>query len=255
MQRLNNRRGSSPVGIIVGLVVLALVGGGIWYYVSDPFHTHVNQAWKQGTKWTAENIKNDPVGYLTWALDEVVKTEGKLKTSEISLRTEMNKSARALEKQTADKSQYELLLTKLKDAYTTASEQKKWPTKVGEVELNEKELKRRIVQCNDKIKNTADLVDNYTKTSKSLGDKLDEIEAKLTDLDKLKNKLSTSKEIAEANKSVEDIGAIGDQLNSIIDSSKALEESAKPTGVEDMIKPSGDAKVDDEFSKIMGKSK
>ena len=155
MQKLNNRRGSSVVGLIVGLVVLLLVAGGIWYLVSKPFQTHVNQSLTQATQWTAENIKKDPVGYLTWALAEVGKTQDKLQASELSLRTKKNTTARALEKQTADKSQYEKLLGEFKAAYTTAAGEKKWPTMVRGMEFDEMHLKRKIVECNDKIKNTA----------------------------------------------------------------------------------------------------
>ncbi|MEI8376261.1 MAG: hypothetical protein WCJ35_25860 [Planctomycetota bacterium] len=257
MQKLNNRRGSSLVGVIVGLIVLALVGGGIWYFVSKPFKTHVNQGWDQATKWTPENIKKDPVGYLTCALDEVGKTEDKLKASELSLKTKKNATARALEKHTADKSQYEKLLTEFKEAYTTATEQKKWPARVRNTRFDdEMGLKRKIVECSDKIKLTESLVDTYTKTDKVIGDKLGEIEGKLTEVDKLKNKLSTNMEIAKVNQSVDDLGSIGDQLNAIVDTSSALAKTAEEgASVTDMIKPSGDARVDDEFSKIMGKSK
>ena len=157
MQNLNNRRGSSPVGIIVALIVLALVVGGIWFFVSKPFQTHVTQAYNQATQWTPENIKKDPVGYLTWALAEVGKTEDKLQASELSLRTKKNKTERALEKQTADQSQYEKLLTEFKEAYTTAAQKKKWPARVRGTEFDEMHMKRKIVECNDKIKNTADL--------------------------------------------------------------------------------------------------
>ena len=99
----------------------ALVAGSIWFFVSKPFQTHVNQAFNQATQWTPENIKKDPVGYLTWALAEVGKTEDKLQASELSLKTKKNATARALEKHTADQSQYEKLLTEFKEAYTTAA--------------------------------------------------------------------------------------------------------------------------------------
>ena len=256
MQNLNNRRGSSAVGIIVGLIVLALVAGGIWFFVSKPFQTHVKEGWKGATQWTPENIKKDPVGYLGWALDEVGKTQERLQAIELSLRTKKNATARALEKNTADKSDYEKLLTELIGAYKTAAEQKKWPAKIRNTEFDEMGLKRKIVECNSKIKNTDTLVEAYSKTDKLIGDKLGEIENKLADVEKLKNDLSTKIDLAKANESAEDIGSVGNQLNNIVDTTSALAATAeKGTSVESMIKPSGDAKVDDEFSKIMGKSK
>jgi len=253
MQTLNNRRGA-VAGIVVGLIVLLLIGGGIWFFVSKPFHQQVKDKFTQATQWTPENIKADPVGYLSSALEEVGQTEKKLQASELSLSTKKNTATRALEKQTADKSDYEKLLNDFKDAYTTASAQKKWPVRVRNSEFDEMGLKRKIVECNDKIKNTSELVDTYSKTEKVIGDKLAEIENKLADVTKLKNKLSTNIEIAKVNQSVEDIGAIGDQLNAIVDTSSALAKTAdQGTSVDQMIKPSGDSRVDDEFSKIMGK--
>ena len=115
---------------------------------------------------------------------------------------------------------------------------------------------RKIVECNDRIRNTKSLVDAYSKTGKVIDDKLGEIDAKLAEVEKLKNKLGTDMEIAKVNQSVEGIDAIGDQINSIVDTSKALAKSSdEGTSVAEMIKPTGDARVDDEFSKIMGKGK
>jgi hypothetical protein len=253
MQRLNNRRGSSVVGVIAAVVALILVAGGIWFLVSKPFHQQVKGALTQATQWTPENIKADPVGYLTYALEEVGRTEKKLQASELGLRTKKNAASRQLEKYTADKSDYEKLLADLKDAYSKASADNKWPTRFRNVEIDEKGMKRKIVECAGKIKNTGDLLETYSKSDKMLGDKLDEIESKMSDVEKLKSKLSTNIEMAKATESVEDIGSIGDQLNSIVDTSSALAKTADEANVDQLIKPSGDAKVDDEFSKIMGK--
>lgn len=256
MQKLNNRRGSSVIGLIVGLIVLALVVGGVWYFVSKPSRAKWDETVRQATQWTPENIKKDPVGYLNYALEEVGKTEDKLQASELSLRTKKNATARALEKNTSDKSDYDTLLTELKAAYNNAAADKKWPAQVRGAQLDEKDLKIRIVECGRKFDLASSLVDTYSKTDKVIGDKLDEIEGKLRDVEKLKDKLSTNMEIAKVNQSVDDIGSIGDQLNAIIDTSSALAATAdKGTSVESMIKPSGDARVDDEFSKIMGKKK
>lgn len=256
MHKFNERRGMLHLAPIVGLIVLLLIAGGIWYLLSKPFQTHVNQAYLGATQWTAENIKKDPVGYLAWALAEVGKTEDKLQASQLSLKTKQNGTSRALEKHTADQSQYEKLLGEFKDAYTAAATAKRWPAKVRNTEFDEMAMKRKIVECSDKIKNTASLVDTYSKTDKVISDKLAEIEGKLAEVDKLKNKLSTDMEIAKVNQSVEGIDSINDQLNAIVDTSTALAKTAEQgTSVADMIKPSGDARVDDEFAKIMGKSK
>ena len=73
--------------------------------------------------------------------------------------------------------------------------------------------------------NTAKLKPYTLKTCIISGDKLGEIEGKLAEVDKLKNKLSTNMEIAKVNQSVEGMDSIGDQLNSIVDTSSALTDT------------------------------
>jgi hypothetical protein len=255
MNQVQYRRGSSVVAVIVGIAVVLLIAGGIWYFVSKPFQTHVNQVYDKATQWTPENIKKDPVGYLTWALAEVDKTKDKLDASRLGLATKKNANTRVLKKQSADMSDYENLFKEFKDAYAKAGTEKHWPVTVRGKEFSEKAFKSATVECNAHIANTKVVVDTLTKTEKLIDDKLSEIEAKLSEVEQLKIKLSANLEIANANKSVEDIGSIGDQLNAIVDTSSALAKTTEENSVADMVKPSGDAHVEDEFSKIMGKGK
>jgi chromosome segregation ATPase len=253
MQRLNNRRGS-VMGIVVGLIVLLLIGGTIWFLVSKPFHSQVKGAFNQATQWTPENIKSDPVGYLTYALGEVGKTEKKLQASELGLRTRLNETTRPLDTNKAKKADFDKLLSELKAAYIAASSEKKWPAHVRGQQFDEIELKRKIVEYDGKLKDATDKVDVYSKTSKTITEKLGEVQDKLSEVEKLKNKLSTNMEIAKVNQSVDDIGSIDDQLNAIVDTSSALAKTAEDAKRgDDLLKPSGDTKTEDDFSKIMGK--
>ena len=73
------------------LIILAIVivGGGILFFYSKPFSTKVKEAARQATEWTSENIQKDPVGYLTWAMDECYATEEKLSASKLSMNTQL----------------------------------------------------------------------------------------------------------------------------------------------------------------------
>jgi chromosome segregation ATPase len=222
--------------------------------VSKPFQTEVKEGYRQATEWTAENIQKNPVGYLTWALEEVGKTEQKLQASVLSLKTKKNGAERALERNHADQTEYNKLLDEFKNAYRSASSPSSWPVTVRNASFEENALKRKIVECNDKLKNVGTLVETYTKTKNVIDRKLTELDGKLAEVIKLKNKLSTDLEIAKVNKSVEGIDSIGDQLNAIVDTTAALvSTSEEGTSVEEMIKPTGDQRVEDEFAKIMGK--
>jgi hypothetical protein len=210
----------------------------------------------EARQWTPENIKKDQVGYLTWALAEVGKTEDKLRASELSLTTKHNTTRRALERHKADLADYETLLAEFKEAYITASEQKKWPARVRSREYDEMTLKRRIVACDAQVKNAGLQVEAYAKTDKLIRDKQIEVEGKLAEVAKLKDKLSSTLEIARVNGSVDGIESIGDQLKASAGADTAVPMSAEEgMSVPDMIKPSGDAHDDDEFSKIIGKGK
>jgi len=236
---------------IIGVVGVLVVLGGIWFVLSKPFQTQVKETFRQGTEWTPENIQADPVGYLTWAQAETKKTEQKLEASVLSLRTKKNAAARSLEKNKADQADYEKLLAEFKEGYIAA--EGNFPVKIRGVEFEESGLKRKIVECNDKLENVTSLVGTYEKSKTTIDRKLGEIEQKMSEVTKLTNKLGTDLEIAKVNKSVEGIEGIGDTLNSIMDTTDALVSTAEDgISVEEMITPTGEMRVDDEFDKIMG---
>ncbi|HSH95275.1 MAG TPA: hypothetical protein VK968_14070 [Roseimicrobium sp.] len=82
---MNSRRKGSTLGIVIGVLAVLLVGGGIYYWVSDPGRTRMNEAWKQGTKWTPEQIAKDPVMYLNYVEAEANSALEKLKASKIAI--------------------------------------------------------------------------------------------------------------------------------------------------------------------------
>jgi len=248
------RRGSSKQTVIIALIVLIAVGLGAFFLVSKPFSTQVKEGYRQATEWTADNIQEDPVGYLTWALSEVDNTEQRLQASVLGLKTKKNAAVRALERNQADQTEYGKLLDEFRDTYRSASSGRSWPVTVRNASFEENALKRKVVECNDKLKNVSTLVETYTKTKNVIDRKLNELDGKLVEVVKLKNKLSTDLEIAKVNKSVEGIDSIGDQLDAIVDASEALvSTSEEGVDLEEMIKPTGDQRVEDEFAKIMGK--
>ena len=56
---------------IIGILVLVgAIGAGLYLW-SDPFRAKVDDAVRQGSTWTPENIVADPEGYLSWASGEL----------------------------------------------------------------------------------------------------------------------------------------------------------------------------------------
>ncbi len=251
-----SRRGAAA-GIVVAVIFLLLIAGGIWYFVSKPFQTHVNQAMNQATQWTPENIKKDPEGYLTWAVAQVDVTRGKLQAAQLALTKQKIEISNKLEEKSTQKSQCEALMTELKKAYTTATDKNQWPIKVGETSFDsEGELKRKIVEANHFQENASQLVDTYTKAKGKVSDRLDDIDGQLTKVEELKTKLATDLETAKVKQTFEGIEGVNDNFKDIQNTSDAMTKlDEHNTSVSDMLKPSGDAKVNDEFDKIMGKNK
>ena len=68
--------------------------------------------------------------------------------------------------------------------------------------------------------------------------------------------LSTDLETAKVQATFEGIDNVSSNFDDIVNTSKAMSETAKRTpNVKDLMKPSGDARNDEEFNKIMGKGK
>src|SRR5262245_52495109 len=126
----SNRRGSLSLTTIIGLAVVVFLGLGAWFVVSKPFQTRVKESYRDATEWKADKIQKDPIWYLTWALEEVGKTEQRLQASVLAMKTKENGADRAVEKHLADKTEFEKLLVELKETYREASAQRTWPAKV-----------------------------------------------------------------------------------------------------------------------------
>ena len=245
---MDNRRGSAIVAVIVLVVVL----GAILFFASKPFSTRVKEAARQATEWTPENITKDPVGYLTWALDECKRVEGDLKASTLALNTRRNQAERELAKKQAERDAYSKLVGEAKALYRKAKADDRWPAALRGATLTEAELKARIVEAHSKVKSLDDLIAAYKQSQKAMERQLVQISEKLTEAQKLKGKLSSEIEVAKVKQSAEGIGAITDQLEAMADTSKALVSSSGQTSsLEDMVAPTGQPRIDAEFDRIM----
>ena len=131
-----NRRGA-VAGVVVAVIVLVLVLGGVWYFVSDPFHQKVKDTFTGQTKWTPENIKKDPTGYLSWAIDQTTATKGKLEAAQLALTKQKDMVSEKLEKATTDNADYNTFLKELKEAYVKADQMNDWPARCPAPQVRE----------------------------------------------------------------------------------------------------------------------
>lgn len=243
------KQGLSPILI---LVLLALAAGVILYFWSQPFQTRVNEAARQASQWTPENIQKDPVGYLTWAREETGRTEQTLQASTLSLKTKLNEATRQVAANRESLDTYTTLLGEAKSLYREAAATDSWPATLRGVSLTEAQLKAKIVEAFEKVQGLDQLIATYNETSSIMSRKLAEVDAKLSEVRKLRGKLATDLEIAKVKKSVEGLGEISDRLAAIMDTASALTDvTAGDVSLEDLVTPTGDQKLDEDFSKIM----
>ncbi len=163
---------------------------------------------KQETKWTPENIKKDPIGYLVWAIEHADATKTRLEAAERALGEQKGALADKLRKASADKSNYETLFAELKQAYEKAVEKNHWPVSVGNQKFDSSsELKRKIVECDRDLKNAAKLVETYSTAKGKVTDRLDEIDVQRAKNETLRIQLETDFKAAKVKQALEGIGA------------------------------------------------
>lgn len=241
------REGNTLIAIIVILAVIGVV----FYFISDPFSTKVDEATRQATQWTPENIQKDPVGYLTWAQSECDAIGQRLEAQALSLRTKMNQSSREATAKGAELRSYQQLFREAKEKYQQSASAQSWPADLRGISLTEQQLKKKIVEAHQRVEALTKLVSTYSQTSKALERKLAEVSTKQEETSQLKRKLSTDLEIAKVKKTVADIGAISDRLNAIMDTSGALVSTPEEPSLEDLVQPSQTEQIDAAFDQIM----
>lgn len=216
-----SRRGAVP-GIVVGVIVLLLVAGGIWYFVSDPFHQKVNDAIKGQTKWTPENIKKDPAGYLGWAIEQTDGTKQKLEAAQLALTKQKIEISNKLDVKSTEQSQCETLLDELKKKYETAKDKNDWPAEVRHFKFeDENALKRKIVEVNNYLENAQKLTETYSQAKGKVTDRLDEIDGQLTKVESLRTELATNLETAKVKQTFEGIDNVSTNFTDILNTSEA----------------------------------
>jgi len=245
-------RNGSAAAIVIGLIAVVVVGLGVFYVVSDPFSTSVDSAFEGATEWTSENIQANPVGYLSWAGKQVEKTENDLKTSELSLTTNINKAKRKMEKAEAEISTYQAFVDEAIAGYKKAKKEDSFPVMVRGQSLDEPTLKKMTVEASTKLKASKDLKGAFQKMLTTLDKKLTEVKSKQTEVMKMKVKLESDLEIAKTNKTVDGIEGIGDRLGAIMDTSQALAGATTDApSLDSMLAPSGEQQVDTDFEALL----
>jgi chromosome segregation ATPase len=212
---------------------------------------------RQQTKWTPENIKKDPAGYLGWAIAQTDGTKDKLGSAQLALRTQLNQIDDRLSHNKTDVSNFEALIKDMLDEREKANTKNSWPVTVRGVKFEtEQDLKEKAVEANGKLTRAKSLVETYSKAQTKVKDRLNEIDEQMTKVENLKTKLETDLETAKVQQTFEGIEGVSSNFDDIVHTSDALAQTAeKNASVNEMVKPSGEQRTNDEFDKLLKEHK
>jgi len=169
------RRKGSATTAIVGVLAVLVVGGAIWYFVSDPFKTKVDASWKQGTTWTPEQIAKDPKNYLNYVEAETEKALQSLQASKIAVAQNRAKLTQMRDDAQAQVSTGTKAVSELLEKYKAADASNVWPVSFNSQTLDKDKTKLTVVSLTKQV-----------STQKTL---LNKVQAGLTSLDNQDGKI------------------------------------------------------------------
>lgn len=249
-----NRRGLSTMGtvaaIVAGLAVLAIAA----YFISAPFRTNVNKAYSQFAEWTPENIAANPLGYLDFCEEQ---TKGALKKCESSKIAIAQKQAKLEQMETDTRDKLRIggdAFKELKEAYSKAEADDKWPLAWSGKQLDKDAAKRQIVKLDGEIRGKTELAKKYKDAVAQLRTQLNKVEEAKDKAKEQLAKIDTNREMLKVQQITDDL------KNNLVAMKGAIQTTIGDLGTEtgslslDDLAAQSEAKVDDsKFDEIMKK--
>jgi hypothetical protein len=201
----NSMRGGSPLGWIVGLVVVAVIVLGVVYFTSDVFRTKANQAFKNFAEWTPENIAADPVGYLDFCEEQTNDAMAKLKASKIAIQQKHAKIAGMKEEAGKTVRSGTKMLAEAKAAYKAADGAGAWPVEWMGEDRSQEWMKRQIVTTHAELAGNEKLLKNLDKGMKRLEAEKTRVLDTETKLQQQLAEIQTNREMVKVNQITDDL--------------------------------------------------
>ncbi|MBF0548235.1 MAG: hypothetical protein HQM08_27610 [Candidatus Riflebacteria bacterium] len=241
----------SRKGNILILFVIIISGLAAFYFISDPFKTKVNMAISQTITWTPENIQKDSVGYLTWAKSECDRILDQLGAREIAIKTKKNEVERELLEKDVDLKALSELLDEAKILYRANVEKKSFPVSLRSIQLNEPQLKAKILESHQKIELLKNSIPVFKNTLSLLTQKIAETQGKSNEVSGLRRKIGNDIELAKLKKETSDLNGLHSELKNLLDTTSAVVQPDSIPSVDDLAKMQSQGQVDLEFEKIL----
>ena len=249
------QRGASSVAIIVGLVVVLVVVGAGAYFLSAPFRTKTQQAYKQFSEWTPENIAKDPVNYLNFAEAQTQAAMEQLKASEISVAMRKSK-LEAMKEEAAQKvATGSKVLGELKQLYKEAEATDAFPVKYQNQDRDKTWMQRNILSVNQQVEAQTQLRDRVTSGIETLNAQVNKILEQRGKCEQQLATIATNREMLKVQEITDELKNQLVELNGVLQStvvaSAAAADSSADINIANLAAQS-ETQVDlGEFDKVM----
>ncbi|MFW5860157.1 MAG: hypothetical protein ACOCYP_09040 [Planctomycetota bacterium] len=147
------------------------------------------------------------------------------------------------------------VLTEAKTAYREADEGEEWSAEVRGTTFTEAELKREIVSTHGEVQNLRMQVEQAQQAHAAMDERLAVIDDKLAEVSGLKSKLQSDLSAAELAEGAEEIDALTARIDAISATTDALDDASDKPSLSELAAPTGNRKLEADFSAIMEQDK
>jgi hypothetical protein len=228
---MKTRNGGILLWVIAGIAVI----GTLLFIISAPFNAKTKAVYRDATQWTPKRIQADPSGYLNWAIDECMRFRARLESHRLSLLARKYAVARAHEEAEARCNSAAVLLDESKQSYRQSQDEGTWPVMIDGSELEEEELKRRIVRLNAAKTRHAQLAAEYERLKPIICLRLGTLDERLAEVDDLHFWLTSNVELVVLSQSVDEFRGLHERVSALLDMSQAVSDVNKAPAVDGVV--------------------
>ncbi|MCI5222683.1 MAG: hypothetical protein D3924_08450 [Candidatus Electrothrix sp. AR4] len=236
---------------VVGMIIVAVIAGSVFYFVSAPFKTKVDMKVEQATKWTPENIQKDPAGYLVWASEKAQSAINSIEARRIALSQQKSKNESLIIDKSQEKTAAHRLFLKFRDAYKAAEADGSWPADIDGSLYNRVQLKNQIVQMKNRLDSTTQQSEQLARLHEKLLSQMNLLDQKLSETSSTKTDLEHKLEVVKANKTISDQQNLQTDIASLSGVADFLAQSETLPTVDTLINREKAHVTDEEFTQIL----
>ncbi|MEM8883857.1 MAG: hypothetical protein AAGD14_07310 [Planctomycetota bacterium] len=239
-------------GVLVGILALLVIGGVGFYLWSDPFRTKTNEAFKQMSEWTPENIAKDPINYLNFCEEQTNLALEKLKTSEISIAQKRGQLVEMRSEADGKIKVGDKALAELKAAYTAAAAAAAFPVTWSGKEYDKESCQKQIIGLDRQVKSQRSLHVKIDGSIKKLDIQKQRVIDQRAEARKQLTEIQSQREVLKVQQITDDLTTQLVDMKSVLQTVIATaDESSDMKTLDDLAAESASSVDQEEFDAIM----